>query len=215
MTACAAREAAVKGEGGGPQLLPTTSVCRHSYQHQGASVEGGLGGGRLQPWTWPRAGVTPESTQPMLLATGIPLLLQSAFLLCLTCSMVMASRGQREFWSPCVCWPVSVGCPATGTRGTHWNVPGKGNLPGTSCSRGHGGGEGNAAWAANLTIISAVSSCHLGSGSSGRWRAAAGSGLRAGQEAEHDKESVSWPYTAPTALCLAPGLALAVLRHWR
>lgn len=28
-----------------------------------------------------------------------------------------------------------------------------------------------------------------------------------GEEAERDKESVSWPYMAPTALCPGPGLA--------
>lgn len=35
------------------------------------------------------------------------------------------------------------------------------------------------------------------------------------EEAERDKESVSWPYTAPNALCLAPGLALPLLWHLR
>lgn len=72
----------------------------------------------------------------------------------------------------------TVGCPVMGTRGTHWNLPGKGSLQETSRSRGHGGGGGNTAWAANLTIISAVSSCHLGSGNSGQRQAAAGSGVR-------------------------------------
>lgn len=35
MTACAAREAAVKGEGGSHQLLPTTSVSRHKLPAPG------------------------------------------------------------------------------------------------------------------------------------------------------------------------------------
>lgn len=209
------REGGGQGRGRGHQLLPSTSVCSHRHQRQAASVQGGLGGARLQPWTWPGAGVTLEPTQPVLLATGIPLLLQSAFLLCLTSSWLWHQEGSGGLGAPVCAGAVSVGCPGMGTRGTHWNVPGKGNLWDTSCSRGHSGGEGSAAWAANLSIISALSSCHLGSGSSGQWQAAAGSGLRAGEEAERDKESVSWPYTAPNALCLAPGLALPLLWHLR
>lgn len=68
-------------------------------------MEGGLGGGRPQPWTRPQAGVTLEST---LLATGIPLLLQSAFLLCLTCFMVMGVKRAVGILEP-LC--VLVLCP--------------------------------------------------------------------------------------------------------
>lgn len=73
MTACAAREAAVKGEGGGHQLLPATSVSRHKLPAPGCFC-GGRAGGRKAPALDVASGVTLESTQPMLLATGIPLL---------------------------------------------------------------------------------------------------------------------------------------------
>lgn len=45
-----------------------------------------------------------------------------------------------------------------------------------------------------------------------QWAVAGSSSRQQAQEAERDKESVSWPYTAPSASCLGPGLALPHLR---
>lgn len=209
MTACAAREAAVKGEEGSHQLLPTTSEPRHELPAPGGFCGERAGGGRLQPWTWPWASVT-------LLATGIPLLLQSAFLLCLTCFMVMGSRGQWGSWSPYMCWRCVCGMPSEGDQRHPLECSWKGQSPRDFLL------ERSWCWQGEHYL---GCKCHhylcrifLPSGLWEQQAVAGSSRQRAqgpGEEAERDKESVSWPYMAPTALCLSPGLALSVLRYLR
>lgn len=106
----------------------------------------------------------------------------------------------------------TVGCPVMGTRGTHWNLPGKGSLQETSRSRSHGGGEGEHClgcksnhYLCRIFLPSGLWEQRAEAGSSRQW------GQGPGEEAERDKESVPQPYMAPTTLCLGPGLALSVL----
>lgn len=177
MTACAAREA-VKGEGGGTSCSPVP-VCstrlllgREGWGEEGSSPGHGLGQVSLwsppSPCCWPQAFLSSYNQHSFCAPPASWFRMHNP----------LHQEGSGGLGAPMCAGALSMGCPGMGTRGTHWNVPGKGNLWDTSCSRGHSGSEGSSAWAANLTIISALSSCHLGSGSSGQWQAAAGSGLR-------------------------------------
>lgn len=168
-----------QGRGRGPPAAPhhlcvqaqaaSTRVLlwRESWGEEGSSP--GHGFGQVSLWSPPSPCCWPQASLSLIIS--IPFVPHS-----------LHGYGVKRtggLGAPVCAGAVSGACPAMGTRGTHWNVPGKGNLWETSCLRGQGGRGRNTAWAANLTIISAVSSCHLGSGNCGQWQAAAaGSRLR-------------------------------------